>query len=107
MRTYSKRINVRLTEEEYDILKEKADRAGVSIAVFFRRLVNEYRFPEKPDPDFVFALMNLSNIGDAIIEIIGTDTIDGFDEEQLKQDVSELEMIKEQLIKKYFGSWKT
>lgn len=67
--------------------------------------MNEYRFPEKPDPDFVSALMNLSNIGDAIIKITKSDIKEDFDKEQLKRDVSELERIKEELIKKYFSPW--
>ena len=98
---------MRLTEEEYAILADKADKAGVSVAEFFRRLVNEYQFPEKPDPTFVSALMNLSNIGDAIIKIIGSDIKEGFDKEKLKQDISDLERIKRELIKKYFDSWKS
>ena len=73
MRKYNRRIDVRLTEDEYAVLADKAEKAGVSVAEFFRRLVNEYRFPEKPDPDFVSALMNLSNIGDAIIKITKSD----------------------------------
>ena len=77
------------------------------MAEFFRRLVNEYRFPEKPDPDFVSALMNLSNIGDAIIRITKSDIKEDFEKEKLKRDVNELERIKEELIKKYFSPWKT
>ena len=81
MRKYNRRIDVRLTEDEYAVLTNKAD--------------------------FVSALMNLSNIGDAIIKIIKSDIKEDYDKEQLKRDVNELERIKEELIKKYFSPWKT
>ncbi len=107
MRKYNRRIDVRLTEDEYAVLADKAEKAGVSVAEFFRRLVNDYTFPEKPDPDFVKALINLSNIGNALIDIWNMNETEGsLDREKLEKNIDNLDRISTEIMRKYFSPWK-
>ena len=107
MRKYNRRIDVRLTEDEYAILSDKAEKAGVSVAEFFRRLVNDYTFPEKPDPDFVKALINLSNIGSTLSAIWNKNETEGtLDREKLEKNIDNLDRISTEIMRKYFSPWK-
>ena len=98
---------IRIRKSELDVLIEKADKAGVSRSEFIRRLIMEYKFPEKPDPKFMSAFFNLSNIGESIQEVAKEfDSWNPRDYHYLMEQVRELEELKREIQDTLLQSWR-
>ncbi len=69
MRKRNKEVFFRLTEEEYEILKTKVDRTGLTMQSYLRHLIASIEPKEKPSADFFETLKILRQISNNLNQI--------------------------------------
>ena len=106
MGQYKRRVELQMTEEDYRLLVDKAERAGISKSEFVRRIIRGYVFPEKPDEEFMRLFYRLSQIGNDISgmsvkckeDMVKTD---------FENEISDMNKLKDEIRKKYLSPWKS
>ena len=107
MGQYKRRVELQMTKEDYEILEDKAVKAGVSKSEFVRRLIREYVFPEKPDEEFMRLFYGLSQIGNNLNKLASKYDMDrNADTENIRIEVVNLNKLKEEIRTRYLMSWR-
>ena len=107
MGQYKRRVELQMTEEDYRLLVDKAESAGISKSEFVRRIIRGYVFPEKPDEEFMKMFYGLSVVGNSI-SIIAREAKEHayIDKQFLKTQLDEMIKLKEELRNKYLPGWR-
>ena len=64
------RMELRMTKDEYDVLKEKAGRAGLSLSAFVRKAVAGKVIAESPPADVPMLIREVRRVGFNINQIL-------------------------------------
>ena len=101
------RMELRMTRDEYDLLKEKAGRAGLSLSTFVRKAVEEKEITESPPADVPMLIREVRRVGFNINQILRAINGKGFlDEPELRRAL-EMNRSLELLISHSYGaSWR-
>ena len=78
MRTRGNRLTLRLSDKEYEKLKNSADKVGVPREVYLRMLVSGTTPKEKPTADFYSMTRELNAIGNSLNQIAKVANSKGF-----------------------------
>ena len=93
-----------LSEEEANVLKEKANKCGLRETEFIRKLILEAAIKEKPDDEFYSFLNELSSIGNNINQISAkANSLNFIDTVNLQKEIKELKEFRLSMMKKYLG----
>jgi hypothetical protein len=65
----SRWFKMRITEQEFQDLEEKSSKAGVSKSNYMRGLLNGVEFHEKPDQEFLDAVLGMSQMGNNLNQL--------------------------------------
>ena len=101
------RMELRMTKDEYDVLKEKAGRAGLSLSAFVRKAVAGKEIAESPPTDVPMLIREVRRVGFNINQILRAINGKGFlDEPELRRAL-EMNRSLELLISNSYGaSWR-
>ena len=101
------RMELRMTKDEYDVLKEKAGRAGLSLSAFVRKAVAGKEIAESPPADVPMLIREVRRVGFNINQILRAINGKGFlDEPELRRAL-EMNRSLELLISNSYGaSWR-
>lgn len=100
-------IMIRVSNEDYRVLAEKARAAGISMSEFVRRMIKEYAFPEKPDAEFMRLFLNLSQHGDNIARLANDkDVSEKIDVRILNEEIESLRVLKSEIRRRFLSNWK-
>lgn len=101
------RMELRMTKDEYDVLKEKAGRAGLSLSAFVRKAVAGKEIAESPPADVPTLIREVRRVGFNINQILRAINGKGFlDEPELRRAL-EMNRSLELLISNSYGaSWR-
>ena len=96
-----------LTKDEYDVLKEKAGRSGLSLSAFVRKAVAGKEIAESPPADVPMLIREVRRVGFNITQILRAINGKGFlDEPELRRAL-EMNRSLELLISNSYGaSWR-
>lgn len=101
------RMELRMTKDEYDVLKEKAGQAGLSLSAFVRKAVAGKEIAESPPADVPMLIREVRRVGFNINQILRAINGKGFlDEPELRRAL-EMNRSLELLISNSYGaSWR-
>ena len=106
MGQYKRRVELQMTNEDYELLIDKAGKAGVSKSEFVRRIIREYVFPEKPDEEFMRLFYRLSQIGNDISSM-SVKCKEDMVKTDFENEISDMNKLKDEIRKKYLSPWKS
>jgi hypothetical protein len=69
MRKRNNRIFVRLSDEEYDVIKSRIEKTGLSKEAYLRSLLNDNIPREKPDERFYEVVKDISGIANNVNQL--------------------------------------
>ena len=72
------RMELRMTKDEYDVLKEKAGRAGLSLSAFVRKAVAGKEIAESPPADVPMLIRDCAGSASTSIRSCGQSTEKAF-----------------------------
>ncbi len=99
------RVTIRLGTDEYELLKERAQKSSKALSTYIRKTSLGKQLHERPQEEFIMALVNLSKIGNNLNQIaIRVNTYKYLDEKQLENVISQLNLFIKDCRKKYIGS---
>ena len=78
MRTRKHEKHIRLSDDEYEILRRNAKRAGMTDECFIRYIIRGYVLKELPPVDYYGVMRQLSAIGNSINQIAAQANATGF-----------------------------
>ena len=98
-------IGMKVSPKEYEILKENSQKASRPLSTYIRETSLGKTLHERPQEEFLFALMNLKKIGINLNQIATrVNTYKYLDEKQLQNIIIELDQFIKDCKKKYIGS---
>ena len=66
----SVKINLRVTPEEYELIKKKAKKAGLSTSELIRRLLDGETIVEAPSADFYEMIREIKRVGSNLNQVL-------------------------------------
>ena len=92
MRERNKQISFWMKDSEFENLKNKADKCGLSVSSFIRQCINKTTFIEKPGEEFYESINVLRNLSNNLNQIAVKAHIYGYiEEEKYFKEVNKLE----------------
>lgn len=64
------KINLRVTPEEYELIKKKAKKAGLSTSELIRRLLDDETIVEAPSVDFYEMIREIKRVGSNLNQVL-------------------------------------
>lgn len=104
MRMRGRRVEVCFTDAEYDALKKKADKAGLTVGGFVQSAVAGKEVKEAPPADVPYLLREMKRIGYNLNQTLKrANSLGMTDMPQLRKDMDELRLAIRLVTDSYLG----